>query len=174
MEKLKGKIKKEYLLLAGTLLLLVISYRLAFQKTIEAWQLNNRLTKALIQQNDLSYQPGYLERKQHNLQQVISRYRIDSTTFRNNTLARLSEMASTNQCRIIELPSDAQETHAAKYIINKVVFEGDYAGLVKLLDAIEKAKDAGVLRSANFSTTRHDQLQTEGRLTLTAWLEIVK
>lgn len=86
-------LKKEYLLIIATIVLLLLSYKLAFKATFEAWQINRALKTQLIQTNDLSYQPGYLERKNINLSKVINLYKADTVAFRNNSISNISVIA---------------------------------------------------------------------------------
>jgi Tfp pilus assembly protein PilO len=79
-------IKKDYLLLAAIVILLLLGYQLAFKKTLEAWQVNRQLNKQLTSATDLSVQPAYMERKRRNLDQVLSSFKTDTVAFRSNTI----------------------------------------------------------------------------------------
>src|SRR5579863_7541671 len=98
-------IKKEYGLVAASILLLLIAYQFAFKKTIEAWQLHRDLKRQVQQSGDISVQPGYLERKQRNLDKIISLYQADSVNFRSNNLSTISSVAGLDDVRLSEVPS---------------------------------------------------------------------
>src|SRR5471030_199213 len=84
--------KKEYWLVAGAIVLLLVCYQLSFKETIQAFELNDRLKTQLNQASDLSYQPGYLERKAQNLDRLLNRYQMDSLALRCNTIASIASM----------------------------------------------------------------------------------
>src|ERR1700748_900404 len=102
LEKLP--IKKEYLLIAATIVLLLLSYQLAFKHTIEAWQTNTELRSKLSKSGDLSFQPGYLERKSANIDKIISQYKADTTEFRSNIINVISSIAEKENVKLTEVP----------------------------------------------------------------------
>src|SRR5260370_37700569 len=97
--------KKEYLLAAATMLLLLICYQLAFKKTIVAWQLNRGLKQKLAQSTDVSQQPEYQERKNANLGKLIDLYKADTTEFRSNILSNISAIAENENVKLTEVPT---------------------------------------------------------------------
>jgi hypothetical protein len=148
MEIIKGlNIKNGYGLAAATLLLLLVSYQLAFKKTILAWQQHQEMSSRLEQTTDLSYQPGYMERKERNLQAALGRYRVDTVAFRNLIINQIALIAEKENVRLKEVPDQDPFYHTDKLIIQKLVFEGDYFSLVRLLNSLQSAAGVGVVRS---------------------------
>lgn len=148
----KIPIKKEYLLIGGTILILCLSYLSAFRKTIEAWQLNKRLKSQLSQSAELTVQPAYLERKNHNLDIIINRYKIDTVQFRSNIINTIASVAEKQGIKLSEVPLQDPLFHTNKYIMQKLNFEGGYFALVKTLDQLQKTAGIGIVRSVSIKT----------------------
>ncbi len=146
--------KKEYLLVAGSVILVVISYQLAFKRTIEAWQLHGRLKKELELAAGVVNQPAYLERKNYNLGQIINLYKTDTTTFRSNTISAIASIAEKENVKLSEVPTQDPIYHSDSFLVEKLDFEGDFFALCKVFDRLESEKNIGVPRSALFKVVR--------------------
>jgi len=146
-------LKKEYLLVAAAILLLLISYQLAFKKTIEAWQLNTGLKHQLAQSTDVSYQPGYLERKNANLSNILKLYKADTVDFRSNIIGTISAIAEKENVKLTGVPTQDPFYHTPQFIIQKLDFEGDYFALIKTLKQLQGAKGIGLVRAVTFKTS---------------------
>lgn len=151
LEKLP--IKKEYLLVAATIVLLLASYRFAFKNTIEAWQTHSTLVAKLTQSTDLSYQPQYMERKNNNLNKTIELYKADSTEFRNNIINMISSIAEKENVKLTEVPVQDISYHADHFSIEKLGFEGDYFSLMKLAHDLQLTNNIGIVRSEQWKIT---------------------
>jgi len=145
-------IKKEYLLIGASLLILALSYQLAFTPTIEAWQLHNSLSKRLLQASDASYQPGYLERKNRNLDKILILFKADTLNFRSNILGRISGIAQDQGVKLTEVPTNDPNFHIAGFTFEKLSFEGDYFALVKTLNKLQQTKGIGQIRSVSINS----------------------
>jgi len=143
----KIPVKKAYLLIAASLLLLLVSYRLAFKNTIEAWQSHRQLKTRLAQSNDLSYQPGYLQRKNNNLDQLIALYKADTTAFRSNIISTIASIAEKQNVKLTEVPVQDISFQTDHSIIEKIDFEGDYFALVKVAAQLQSTSGIGVIRT---------------------------
>jgi hypothetical protein len=168
-------LKKEYLLVAATLVLLLISYQLAFKKTAEAWQLNNHLKTQLAQSTDVSYQPQYAERKNNNLGKLINLYKADTANFRSNVISIISSVAEKENVKLSEVPSQDLLYHTAQFIIQKLNFEGDYFSLIKVLNRLQSTKEIGMVRAVNFKTIAIPSNADKGKkLVLEVYMEIAQ
>ncbi len=166
--------KKEYLLVGATVILLLISYQLAYKKTIEAWQLNHSLKRQLAQSTDVSVQPQYQERKNANLGKIIDLYKADTIEFRNNIIGAISSIAEKENVKLSEVPTRDPLYHSTQFIIQKFKFEGDYFSLTKVLKQLEKANGIGVIRSTSMKTTRpRSEDKKDEKLTLEAYIIII-
>jgi hypothetical protein len=150
MMKLPFNIKKEYVLIAGTIILLYISYQLAFKKTIEAIHIHNRLSAEVASASDLSYQPGYLERKSRNLDAIEQKYQMDSLSLRGNTIALISQVAEKEHVKLSEVPDQDPLYRNEHFIIQRLDFEGDYFSLTRMLHQLELTNGIGVSRSVTW------------------------
>jgi type II secretory pathway component PulL len=165
--------KKEYLLAAAAFLLLLLSYQLAFKRTIAAWQLNHQLKQQLAQSADISAQPQYQERKSINLEKIISLYRADSTEFRGNILSDIASLAAKEQVKLSGVPVRDPVYRSADMIIQRLNFEGNYFALTKALDRLQNTQGVGMVRSAAFKTgTDLSGKEKVKKLTLEVYCEI--
>ena len=148
--KIPVNLKKEYLLIAGAIILLYASYQLAFKKTVELIQIHHNLTSELATALDLSYQPGYLERKSRNLDAIIDRYKMDSLSLRGNTIALISQIADKEHVKLSDVPDPDPMYRNEHFIIQRLDFEGDYFALTKMLHQLESTNGIGMPRSVTW------------------------
>lgn len=170
----KLPIKKEYILIAGAVLLLLVSYELAFKKTIEAWQIHRRLSAQLTQGTDLSVQPAYLERKDKNLDKIISGYQIDTVSFRSTIISTISLLAEREGVKLSALPVQDPLFRSDQFIIQKLGFEGDFFSLTKVLNRLRLTKGVGMIRSFAYKMPSGKNEETKGPLILEVYLVIAK
>lgn len=138
---------KRYLLPAGAILMLIISYHFAVRNTVDAWQLNFRLNNEVTHSNSLSYSPAYLERKDRNLKYLIHLYHIDTMTSRNAIINRISLIAESENVKLIEVPRQDQLNRTNEFNLQRLLFTGDYFSLLKTLNHLQSAEDIGIIRS---------------------------
>ncbi len=171
----KIPLKKDYLLALSTLLLLVISYQLAFKKTIEAWQIHKKLKSELAQSADLAVQPAYIERKNNNLSKVLGLYKADTVAFRNNTLNTIAAIAEKENVKLSAVPVQDPLFDHEKFTVQKLSFSGGYFALTKVFVQIEKTPGIGRIRSATYKILNPQQAGGSDRtLSLELYFEIVK
>ena len=166
--------KKEYLFIVSVIILLLISYQLAFKKTVEAWQINKQLKVQIAQASDLSIQPAYLDRKNANLSKIIGFYKTDTAGFRSNIISTISLIAEKQNVKLSEVPLQDPLYHNDKFIIQKLSFEGDFFDLAKVLDQLEKTKGIGVSRSVSFKKMKGNPNNNVDKLTLDVYFETIK
>jgi hypothetical protein len=168
-------LKKEYLLIAAAIVLLLLGYQLALKKTIEAWQVNKRLKTQLTQAADLSYQPAYLERKNNNLTNIINRYKADTVAFRSNIISVISSIAEKENIKLSEVPVQDPLYHMDQFIIQKMDFEGTYFALTKVLKQLQGTTGVGLIRSVDYKVTGQRSNADEAKkLIMEVYLETVK
>ncbi|HZX59278.1 MAG TPA: hypothetical protein VFE54_11150 [Mucilaginibacter sp.] len=166
-------LKKEYGLVAAAIVALLLCYQLAFKKTFIAWQLNQSLKQQLAQSADVSYQPGYTERKNINLDKIISLYKADTINFRSNVLGTISSLAERENVKLSEVPSKDPVYHTSQLFIEKLDFEGDYFSLVKTLNHLQSVPQIGVIRAATMKTVgTHSSNDEVKKTVLEVYLEI--
>jgi hypothetical protein len=168
-------IKKEYVLIAAAVVLLLLSYQLAFKKTMEAWQINKHLKAQLFEATNLSYQPAYLERKNKNLTNIIGRYKTDTVAFRSNIISTISAIAEKENVKLSEVPVQDPLYHTDQFIIQKLNFEGSFFALTKVLKQLQATKGIGVVRSASYKAVNVRSNTDEAKkLTMEVYLETDK
>ena len=165
-------------MVAGSLILAVFCYELAFKKTLELWRTHSRLTQELQQSSDLSTSPGYLARKNENLDHIISAYRLDSVSFRNRAVNEIADLADQQQVKFITVPADDPLYHAPGFILQKLDFEGDFFSLLKLVNKLQATAGIGLLRSVSWMTKKslsEDPVHNNGKkLILEVYMEIAR
>jgi hypothetical protein len=168
-------IKKEYLLIAGSIILLFLSYQLALKKTIEAWQINHRLNLQLTEANNLPYEPAYIERKNKNLNLIINQYKADTANFRSIIINTISMIADKQQVKLSEVPLQDPLYNSDAFIIQKLNFEGSYFALTKVLHQLQSASGIGMVCSVSYKAvgmrTTNDAAK---KLILEVYLKAVK
>ena len=137
---------------AAVLVLFGLGYQLAFKKTIVAWRLHDHLQQQLTQSADISFQPQYQQRKNSNLEKIISLYRADSAEFRGNILSEIAAMAEKEQVKLSEVPVRDPVYQSGDAIIQRLNFEGSYFSLMKLLARLQSTPGVGMVRSVTFKT----------------------
>jgi hypothetical protein len=171
----KIPLKKEHLFVIAAILVCVLCYRLAFQKTIEAWQIHQQLSKQLAAAGDLSDQPAYLERKQANLSKIIGLYRADTVAFRSNIISTISGIAENDGVKLSEVPAQDPLYNTDKLIIQKLSFEGSFFSMTKVLQQLQSTTGIGMVRSFTYHSVGikfgNDQSK---KLILEVYMEIGK
>lgn len=142
------------MLIGASLLVLLLCYQLAFTPTIDAWKLHNSLSKRLVQASDASYQPGYLERKNRNLDKILSLFKADTLGFRSNIVSRISLIAEGQDVKLTEVPTNDPAFHTKGFILEKLSFGGDYFALVKTLSKLQQTSKIGQIRSVNMRSVK--------------------
>jgi hypothetical protein len=145
-------IRKDYLLIAGSILFFLVCYRFSFSHTVEAWKLRRELQQKIKASADLSYQPGYLERKDNNLNHIIGRFKIDTTTLRSNMITTIALQAEKMQVRLSRVPIQSVSNPGDKYVVQRLDFEGDYFSLCKLLGQLQSSEATGLVRAVDITS----------------------
>jgi hypothetical protein len=166
--------RKDYLVYTGAVLLLFISYQLAFSWTLAEWRLYRQLNQELATANDLNYQPGYMERKSRNLERVLSLYRSDTALFRSNTLSVIATLAEKQHVRLSGVPAGEDIFHTERSILQKLRFTGDFFSLNHFLYDLESTRGIGLPRSVAYRTERKAAAPGPGAPVLEVLLEISK
>lgn len=149
---------KNRLLLAGALLLLMLSWPLALRKTSDAIALNRQLSLKNEDKSNLSYNPAYLNQKGRVLEQLVSRYTLDSAGWKNELWLKASGAASAKGISVSYTPDllkSLADTGSTKTLRQSISFGGDYRKLVALLDTLEKMEGVGFVSSAKFERVKN-------------------
>jgi hypothetical protein len=167
------EIKKEYLLIAVSATLLIVSYQLAFKKTISELHVHKQLAKQLTSLIDVSSQPSFEERKNRNLDKILGLYKVDTANFRSNILSHITTIANSENVRLAGVPSQDAAWQSSGTELQKLDFEGGYFGLVKALKTLQQTQGIGVIRSVSFKTTDSQSARDlSKKLTMELYLEM--
>ena len=168
-------VNMNYLLIAGTVLLLVICYELAFKQTIEAWSAHSQLKQQVTLGSDISLQPSYLNRKNSNLDKIIAAYTQDSVTFKNNVVNVIAALADRQKVKLTIIPSDDVLYHTPLFIIQKLSLEGSFFDLLKLTDTLQRTRNIGIIRSASWKIKKTiGENQKSQKVILELYMEIYR
>ncbi|MBB6126362.1 hypothetical protein [Mucilaginibacter lappiensis] len=167
-------LKKDYLLMAATVMILLICYQFAFKSTIAAWNFNRQMKEQLQQAGDITYQPGYLDRKSKNQERILALYRSDTALFRSNTISAIAVLAEKNRVKLAEVPAQDLVYHTEVAIIQKLNFEGDFFALNGFLNQLESAERLGVVRAVEFKLARKEADPVAKKLVMGVYMEISK
>jgi hypothetical protein len=167
---------KNRLLLAGAVVLTLLSWNLAFRKTYDAINLNAELNKKLDQKSDLSVNPHYLKQKHQVLNRVLKQYTLDSAEWKNDFWLNVSRVAAHKEVSINYNPSATRAlsdsvSHIAK---EEIAFKSDFKKLVTLLDSLERMKGAGLISSTRFQKEKKLNISEAENLYLKASFSIVQ
>lgn len=141
--------------MAAGVMLLVLSYQLAFKKTLAAWHLHKQLESQLAQSTNLNFQPGYSERKSANVSRILNLYKADTVNFRSNIISRISSIAEKQNVKLSEVPVEDPALRNGKLIVQKLAFEGDYFALTKTLNELQKMSGIGMIRSIDLKSAEN-------------------
>ncbi|MFD0766146.1 hypothetical protein ACFQZI_14880 [Mucilaginibacter lutimaris] len=153
---------------------LFICYQLAIKNTLMAWQINRQFRTDLAASAGISAQPGYLVRKQKNLQGIVERYSADSNAFRSAVITGTALIANRRNIVVSTIPLQEPGLQTIRTAVERVNFTGGYFQLLQALRDMEDAKDLGLLRSVKFSLLRAPGQQTAKTLEMSVYLQVIK
>jgi hypothetical protein len=167
--------KKGYLLTFATLILLTISYLLAFKPTIEVWKNHSVLKQQLISSANPGIAPAYLERKNANLTKALAFFQVDTSLIRNNIINKIASIADNENVKLAEVPVQDPAYDTTNFTIEKLQFEGDYFSLMKFATKLQSTKGVGVIRSESWeSIISRNGEKVNNKLVLEIYLEVLK
>lgn len=146
-------LKQRYISAAAAALLVVTCYQLAFKRTIEAWQLHKGLERQIQQSSDVSVPPGYLNRKDRNLDGLLNLYKPADNS-RDELINRVAEIAESEHLKVEEVPHPDTSAEGAGYVIQRLLFSGEYLAMLRTLQKLEQNKEVGMIRSLTLKTAR--------------------
>jgi len=158
---------------AALVIFLVICYRFAVSRTVEAWQLNRQLTSRAAHVSDISIQPSYIVRKGRNIKNILDLYRIDSAELRNNIISNIAVMADIEDVHLSEAPmqSSADSSNA---VLQQLSFTGNYNNILKFLNKMQHARKMGVVRTVIIQSDKKLKEAYKKLLTCQIYLQMLK
>jgi|GEM_PF-1221254 len=175
LKKLTFK-QKNYILLAGTALLLVVSWKFAFKNTYDAVVLHLQLQRKTEERNNLAFNPAYLDKKNSVLRQLTARYTQKPEEWKNSFWLTVSGVAVRNNVNINYNPSSVNIIADSSAVIQRqtIIFEGSYRNLVGLLDTLHKTPRAGFITSLSFRREKEFRTETIEKLRMEVIFSAIK
>jgi hypothetical protein len=162
----KINVKSEYKFIAGAAMALLVCYELAFKQTYMAWQRHKLLVAKMEQVSDVTVAPAYLERKSKNLNRLLGYYGAIANWERAETISEISAMAETSGIKVTEVPKPDTSFDKGGFVIQSLVFGGDYFAMLGILHKLEQNKQLGIIRSFTFKTVNTRGVKEEKQLRL--------
>ena len=164
--------KKTGYLLAGFFLSLVLVWMFSIKNTVALYVQNKEIT-ANIEQSGKSEDKETLRHELNSLQKTIETYSVDSVDGGDMILKTTGELCRKNNVVLKDVPqSEDSEANTFKIRTNKVIMEGNFINLLKVLNDFENNK-AGHIASASFESY-FDNRRKNTILTLTIYIQNVK
>jgi hypothetical protein len=148
---------KNFLLIAGFFLVLLVAYQYSFSKTFEVMNELEEL-KIQVEQNSGSLQNIHsLKTKEVYLDSIISGNRVGNTSLQNNLLQVLNKHSEELSYKIISFKEPhihSGENGQSKITSIQFVLEGQYKNLEEILYILEKDFSFGSLAHVKFERKR--------------------
>jgi hypothetical protein len=167
--------KRSYLLAGVTVVLTLLSIRFAIWNTFQAWKINKQLTNQMEQASNLSFQPGYLERKNKNLDTILRGFKVDTVNYHGVLLSAISSIAEQRNIRIVGLPDASSNPYycTKHFAIQKIELEGSFADLTRFYHQLENEPAIGKVRAAHYTLLNLRATETNNKiLRLSLFIEI--
>lgn len=138
---------------------LLLSWFLAFDKTYDAIKLNHKLTEEEAGENDISFNPRYVQRKKAALEDILKGYQVEEN-WNDQLWMKGSEIAAKQNVGIdytVSKPS-AESDSTAVGMVQALNFYGNYVQLVRLVDTLERSSRIGKISALQIKAPRPDLL----------------
>ncbi|RQO69374.1 hypothetical protein DBR43_14910 [Pedobacter sp. KBW06] len=157
-------IQKNKLLLPLVGIGLLLSWFLAFSKTFDAILLHRKLNVDTVQENDISFNPVYVQRKQAALDRILKGYQVGED-WSDLLWMRGSEIAAKHRVGIeytaANTSSESDSTTVGR--LQSLKFYGNFVQLVKLIDTLEKTSGIGKISAMQIKAPKQDLLNDSAR-----------
>lgn len=170
---LSYKTKNNYLL-AGGLLFLLLSYWLAFNKTVDLYFTNRNLKTKLIIAQEAPEKRRMMDVKSNALKEKLSSYFTDSLKTQDRLLEVVSNFCQKNNLLLKEFPYE--KYHEEKEFVigtTELKVEGAFVNLLKLVYLLEQKEAVGRVSSSSFDTV-FDNKRKKKVLVLTLYLQTLR
>lgn len=136
-----------------TVLIMLISYRLAFSKTIEQYSIYKKQVQLNSTLNNGGASLENLVLKERKMTTFLNQFILDTTHNEKNFLFVCSEFCNANRIKIKEYnPGKVKGEGYPKTITNSITVEGSFINILQLINYLETQKKTGYLISANYKS----------------------
>ena len=148
-------------LIAGFLLLLLVSYRFAISNTLKLMAEHKKLKEEEKHFKNVPKQLKILSEKDAFYESQLKKYRINGTSLQNNILKALNSMGEENGFQVVEF----REPHRfeSNVIENTYIFtlEGPYNSILKGIHKLEQEHKYGEVLHLSFIKGKNYRTNTE-------------
>lgn len=154
--------RKNQLLIAGMLLVLLVSWNFAFKNTAEAINLNRNFHNKSSDSQSLTYNASYLTEKSFLLDNIVCRYQADSLSWKNSFWTHVSKSIPSHGVSVIYQPDEKSKQQDVPSVVTRqhITFDADYKKLLMLLDSLQKRNEAGYVSSVSLNTNEKRRSET--------------
>lgn len=172
MEVLYNKYRNIFFIV-GFMILIVLSYQYAFKHTIQAYEQHQFLKRSIFNNIENNINPEVLKNKIINLNNVLSKYSVDSVYFKETSIGNVAAIAESENLRLKEIPASDPNFYNDTFIIQRMDFEGDYFSMIKFIQKLQFEKKVGVLKSISIFKQK-ENFYKPATLQLEIYLQILK
>lgn len=150
-------IKKNKLLLPVFVMGILLSWFLAFSKTFDAVGLNRKLKDASEKENDISFNPSYIQQKLSALDLILKGYKVKED-WNDHLWMQASSIAAKKNVSI-DFTLDRPSAEIDSTLIGEtqsLYFYGDFIQHVKLVDTLERVRGIGKISALQFKASKRD------------------
>mgnify|MGYP003636214383 CR=1 FL=1 len=146
---------KNRLLVAGFIVLLILSYRFSISKTIETKQALNAIENEAIGFDDMLSMNLSFKQRERNVDSILNKSNLDNTSIQNNLLDVLNAESAKGLFRIEKFESphafSEKEVTITSYIFN---LQGSYEQMEDILYQLEQKYNFGQIVHVGFERKR--------------------
>lgn len=153
---------------------LFVVYQLAISKSLELYNQNSSLKEKLITAKESYKSKEDLEKRIEKLDYHISSFFVDSLSHQEYLLETISTYCHQHHVLIKEIPPKTEYREDNFEVgTHKILLEGDFIPLLKLVYLLEQKNKTGRLSSAFFSM-KYDMKRKKEVLSLTLYIQNIQ
>lgn len=153
-------IVQKYSFPIGIVLVVYVIYQFGLSNTLQEYRSYKEAEERLEKAKTASDKIHHLNAEMNSIQEQLSQYTIDSLKNKEYIFNTLAEFCKNTKVKLREFPQEGSYIKG-NYVIetNKIVAEGQYKDLLKLLHHIEFKEKIGRISSVSFYTYKDHQKQ---------------
>ena len=160
------------MLFAG-LAALILVYMLAIRNTLALYEENQKLESFVHVHKSSAQKYADVKLRSEEINSKVKKYFADSATHDENLIKVVSELCHSEGVLLKEMPLIEKNKQGNYYIYtNRLVLEGGYHGLLKVLHQLENKQNVGRIASAQYKTYT-DHKKKKEVLTLLLYIQTI-
>ena len=135
--------------------MLVIVYMLAINKTVSLWKDNTQIENKLLTERVTSNKFVDIKSRSEEINSVVNQYFTDSISHDEYLLKTISEICAHEKVLLKEMPIIENSVEGNyKILTNRIVLEGAFHNLLRVVHTLENKEKIGRLTSINYKMYR--------------------